>query len=157
MANIYEPEFQPVAQPRGFRAKRARLGYELGTERLGASLWEVPPGEAAYPYHFHYLDEELVVVISGRPTLRTPDGERQLEPGEAVRFASGEAGAHQILNRGNEPAVFLAVASQDRADVVAYPDSGKIGFAERLPSEDGMRAYFRRADAVDYYDEPEAG
>ena len=55
-------------------------------ESIGASIWEVPPGEAAYPYHFHLADEELVIVLSGRPSLRTPDGIRDLEEGDAVGF-----------------------------------------------------------------------
>src|SRR6478609_9032165 len=114
MANIERPEFEPGERPEGFRGRRARLGYELGTELIGASLWEVPPGEAAYPYHFHYSDEELVVVLSGRPTLRTPEGERELEEGEALRFPVGEEGAHQIFNRSGELVRFLALSSHGR-------------------------------------------
>src|ERR1700761_8512059 len=99
MPNIYEPEFEAGERPEGFRARRARIGYELGTELIGCSLWELPAGEAAYPYHFHCADGELLIVVAGRPTLRTPDGERELEPGEAVRFELGPTGAHQLLNR----------------------------------------------------------
>jgi hypothetical protein len=55
---------------------------QAGAQRLGLSLWELLPGEAAYPYHFHLVDEELVVVLEGRPSLRTPDGWRDLERGE---------------------------------------------------------------------------
>jgi uncharacterized cupin superfamily protein len=152
MANIHHPEFEDGERPEGFRARRARIGYQLGTELIGASLWEVPPGEAAYPYHFHYSDEELLIVLSGRPTLRTPEGERELEVGEALRFALGEEGAHQILNRGEETATFLAISSSGRPDVVVYPDSDKIGVGERLPWGGGLRAFFKRGDGVDYYD-----
>jgi uncharacterized cupin superfamily protein len=150
--NINDPEFEPGERPPGFRSRRARIGYELGTELIGASLWQIPPGEAAYPYHFHYADEELVVVLSGRPTLRAPDGERELEPGEALRFPVGEEGAHQILNRGEETATFLAISSSGRPDVVVYPDSDKIGVGERLPRGGGLRGFFRRGDAVDYFE-----
>jgi uncharacterized cupin superfamily protein len=150
--NLNRPEFEPGERPAGFRSKRARIGYELGGELIGASLWEVPPGEAAYPYHFHYCDEEIVFVLSGRPTLRTPEGVRELEQGEALRFPVGEEGAHQILNHSEETATFLAVSSHGRTDVVVYPDSDKIGFGERPPRGDGMRAYFRREDGVGYFD-----
>jgi uncharacterized cupin superfamily protein len=152
MANVYRPTFEDGKRPEGFRSRRARIGYELGTELIGASLWEVPPGEAAYPYHFHYADEELVIVLSGRPSLRTPEGIRELEEGEALRFPLGEEGAHQILNRTEETVTFLAISSHGRPDVVVYPDSDKIGVGERLPRGGGLRAFFRRSDGVDYFE-----
>ena len=152
MPNIYDPEFEPGERPDGFRSRRARIGYELESELVGCSLWEVPPGEAAYPYHYHYAHEEIVIVIRGRPTLRTAEGERELAEGEAVRFPLGERGAHQILNRGDDTVTFLAVSSHGRPAVVVYPDSNKIGVGEQLPRGGGLRAFFRRDDAVDYFE-----
>jgi uncharacterized cupin superfamily protein len=152
MANIYRPSFEEGERPEGFRSRRARIGYELGSELIGASLWELPPGEAAYPYHFHYADEEIVIVLSGKPSLRTPEGVRELEEGEALHFPLGEEGAHQILNRGEEIATFLAISSHGRPDVVVYPDSDKIGVGERLPRGGGLRGFFRRSDGVGYFD-----
>jgi uncharacterized cupin superfamily protein len=111
----------------------------------------VPPGEAAYPYHFHYADEEIVIVLSGHPSLRTADGTRELEEGEALRFPLGEEGAHQILNQTEEPATFLAISSHGRPDVVVYPDSDKIGVGERLPEGGGLRAFFPRGEGVGYW------
>jgi uncharacterized cupin superfamily protein len=70
----------------GFNCLRARLSRQAGSERLGLSLWELPPGQAAYPYHYHLAEEELVVVLDGAPSLRTPDGWRELEEGEVVPF-----------------------------------------------------------------------
>jgi uncharacterized cupin superfamily protein len=151
MPNIERPEFEQGERPEGFRSRRARIGYELGTELIGASLWELPPGEAAYPYHFHYADEELVIVLSGRPSLRTPEGTRELEQGEVVAFPVGEEGAHQILNPGEEPATFLAISSSGRPDVVVYPDSDKIGVGERLPKGGGLRGFFPREAGVSYW------
>jgi uncharacterized cupin superfamily protein len=150
--NINRPEFESGERPPGFRSRRARIGYQLGSELVGASFWEVPPGEAAYPYHFHYSDEELVIVVSGSPTLRTPEGERVLEEGEVLHFPVGEEGAHQILNRSEEAATFLAVSSHGRPDVVVYPDSDKIGVGERLPHGGGLRAFFKRGDGIGYFD-----
>jgi uncharacterized cupin superfamily protein len=152
MTNIHNPTFEEGERPEGFRSKRARIGYELGTELIGTSLFEVPPGEAAYPYHYHYADEEMLIVLSGRPTLRTPEGERELEEGEVVRFELGEQGAHQVFNRSEEVVTFLAVSSHGRPDVIVYPDSDKIGVGERLPRGGGLRAFFRRGDRVDYFD-----
>lgn len=159
MPNIEEPDFELRDGPPGFRAKRARIGYELGSETVGVSLWELPPGEAAYPYHFHYADEEVVIVLAGRPTLRSPEGERVLAQGEAVRFELGPEGAHQIYNPSAETVRFLAVSSHGRPDIVVYPDSDKISAAERDPRGEGLRLYFDRAAEVDYWqgEEPPGG
>lgn len=151
MPNIEEPNLELRDGPPGFRSKRARIGYELGSETVGVSLWELPPGEAAYPYHFHYSDEEVLIVLRGTPTLRTPEGERVLEQGEAVRFGLGPEGAHQVLNPSGETVRFLAVSSHGRPDVVVYPDSNKIAAAERLPHGPGLQAYFDLDDQVDYW------
>lgn len=159
MANIEDPDFQLRDGPPGFRSKRARIGYELGSETVGVSLWELPPGEAAYPYHFHYSDEEVVIVLRGRPTLRTPAGTRALEQGEAVRFPLGEEGAHQLYNEGAEPVRFLSVSSHGHPDIVVYPDSNKVSASERTPDGGGLRLFFDRDDAVDYWhgEEPPPG
>ena len=132
------------------------MGYELGSELIGCSVWELPPGQAAYPYHFHYADEELIIVLAGRPTLRTPDGSREVEEGEVLHFPLGPEGAHQLVNGTDEPARFLAVSSSGRPDVVVYPDSGKVGVGERLPRGGGLREFFKRDDAVDYWEGEEA-
>ena len=97
MANFFRPEFDEARDHPGFRASRARVGKQAGAERLGASIWEVPAGEAAYPYHLHLGEEELVIVLTGRPSLRSPAGWRELDEGEIVSFPRGEAGARDAL------------------------------------------------------------
>jgi len=128
------------------------VGRQAGCERLGLSLWEIPAGEAAYPYHFHLTEEELVLVLSGRLSLRTPEGWRELEAGEVVAFLRGEPGGHQLVNRTEQTVRFLAFSTSGDPDVVIYPDSGKLGAFERLPDGGGLRTMFRLTDAVDYYD-----
>lgn len=153
MPNIDEPHFDEPRQHPGFEVKRARIGRQAGSRRLGASLWEVPPSQAAYPYHSHLGEEEMVLVLAGTPSLRTPQGWRELEEGELVAFPRGEEGAHQIVNRTQETVRFLAISTNGDPDVVLYHDSGKIGAAERRPDGGGLRAFFRRADEVDYWED----
>jgi len=152
LPNINDPDFDELREHDGFLARRARLSRQAGAERLGASLWELPAGEAAYPYHFHYTEEELLLVLEGRPSLRTPAGWRMLEEGEVVSFARGERGAHQLLNGTGSTVRFLSVSTSGEPDVVVYPDSGKLGTFERLPGGGGLASLFRLADEVDYYD-----
>jgi uncharacterized cupin superfamily protein len=152
MVNIERPNFDEPREQDGFRALRARISRQAGAERLGLSLWEVPPGEAAYPYHAHLSEEELVVVLSGRPSLRTPEGWRVLEQGEVVSFPRGEEGAHQVVNRSEETVRFLAFSPNGEPDVVLQPDSGKIGAFERRPDGGGLRVWFRREDEAGYYE-----
>jgi uncharacterized cupin superfamily protein len=152
MPNINDPDFDEPREHQGFLAQRSRISRHAGAVRLGMSVWEVPPGQAAYPYHFHFTEEELLVVTEGSPSLRTPDGWRDLQPGEVVAFLAGEQGGHQLVNRTAETVRFLAISTSGEPDVVSYPDSGKLGVFERLPDGGGLRKMFREPDAVDYYD-----
>lgn len=152
MANIYEPDFDEPRDHDGFRAKRARLGIQIGTERLGISVWELPPGQAAYPYHFHLGEEEAILVLEGSPTLRQPDGERTLDRGEAISFLAGESGAHQLLNHTDETIRFIAISTNGAPDIVGYPDSHKVGAAERRPDGGGFKMFFPLDAEVDYWE-----
>ncbi len=152
MANIYDPEFDEPRESDGFRARRARIGHQLQTEGVGISLWEIPSGEKAYPYHFHLAEEEVLVVLDGEPTLRTEGGMRQLRRGEVVRFPRGEEGAHQLANEGAETVRLLAISTHGTPDIVLYPDSGKLCASERLPASDGRKHYFRFEDEVGYWE-----
>ena len=151
MPNIHDPDFDEPREQPGFTCRRARVGRQLGTLKVGVSVWEVPPGQAAYPYHWHVAEEELLVVLAGRPSLRTPEGWRELAEGEAVAFPVGEQGAHQLVNRTDEPVRFLAVSNQ-QPDIVVRPDSGTVGVYERRPEGGGIHSVFRTGDAVDYYE-----
>lgn len=132
MPNIYEPHFdQDRHAPEGFCDQRAFLGRQAGSKRIGMSLWELQPGEAAYPYHFHLTDEELLVVLDGEPSVRTPEGWHQLERGEVVSFHAGETGAHQMVNWTDELVRFLAFSEVTSSYSVVYPDSRKLATGER--------------------------
>src|SRR4029450_12505635 len=96
-------ETRPPAYPQ----RGAKPARQPGAEPLGASLYELPPGNSSCPYHWHAANEEMLIVISGRPTLRTPEGERELAEGEVVAFPVGEAGAHKVTNNGEGPARVL--------------------------------------------------
>jgi uncharacterized cupin superfamily protein len=154
--NVYEAEFEPDAEPgAGFFHRRARVGRAAGAERLGASLFELPSGTAPFPYHVHYANEELLIVLRGRPSVRTPEGWRELDDGEVVAFPRGEHGAHQVANFAEAPARVLIVSEMNGPDVVRYPDSNKVAAREGAPggADPGFGGSFRSADAADYWDD----
>ena len=122
MPNIFNPEWE--AELPGLRG--VRVGAAAGGEKLGATLYEVDPGGRVSPLHIHHANEEMLFVVSGRPTLRTADGERELELGEVVAFPSGRRGVHQVLNRSDEPARVLIVSTMRYPEVVEHPDSNKV-------------------------------
>ena len=152
--NIHRPELDEQGEADGFRWRGESLGYKAGSENLGASLYELPAGEATFPYHYHLANEELLVVLRGRPHLRTPDGWRQLEEGEVVAFPRGEPGAHQLVNRTGENVRLLMVSEMRSPEIAVYPDSGKVGVREHAPGSgrEGLRLNFRAGDARDYWD-----
>ena len=145
MPNIDSPEWE--AELPGLRG--VRVGAAAGAEKLGATLYEVDPGGRVSPLHVHHANEELLFVIAGRPTLRTPEGERELEPGEVVAFLSGRRGAHQVLNRGDAPARVLIASTMIYPEVVEHPDSEKVvAMTGRGDETAAMFLAFRRGDAV---------
>ena len=153
-ANVFDPEFEEPTDREGFTYRRARIGWQAGGERLGASLFEVEPGNACFPLHWHSNNEEMLIVLSGRPTLRTTDGERELAEGEVVVFPVGPEGAHQVINRGEGTVRFLIVSEMNAVDLNGYPDTGKVLATNRAPGGrpvEGSKFFsFRESDAVDY-------
>ncbi len=133
----------------GFRHRATRVGDRLGARALGAGLYELPPGEKTWPYHYTYGMEEWLLVVAGTPTLRAPEGERELVRGDVVVFREGPEGAHQLINRSAEPARVLIFSSESSLTVVHYLDSGKVGF---WAGSDGRRALLPREHELDYWD-----
>jgi uncharacterized cupin superfamily protein len=107
---------------------------------LGASVYELGPGNFVV-YHFHHASEELMVVLRGRPTLRTPEGTRQLDEGEAVHFPTGPDGAHALANDTDEPVRFLMASTLQSPEVVEYPDLKQITAQARTSSQTGERLW----------------
>jgi uncharacterized cupin superfamily protein len=148
--SLTDPELQFDAEdPPGFRAGMARVGPGLGAVETGASLYEIPPGEAVCPYHYEYGEEEWVLALSGRPSVRTPEGTEQLEPLDLVFFPKGPDGAHQVRNDSDEPARVLMWSTIVIPTATAYPDSDKVGVWTGDKAENLMT---RRSSAVDYFD-----
>ncbi len=148
--SIADPDltFDP-ADPEGFRSGMFRFGPELGAKETGTTLYELPPGQSICPYHYEYGQEEWVLALSGRPSVRTPEGTEPLAPFEVAFFPKGPDGAHQILNETDEPVRVLMWSTVVTPDATVYPDSDKIGIWTGDKSDDLM---VRRSSGVDYFD-----
>jgi uncharacterized cupin superfamily protein len=116
----------------GGRAKRL---VERGP-LLGASLYELGPGNFAI-FHFHHASEELLIVLRGRPTLRTHEGKRQLDEGEVVHFPTGPEGAHELRNETDDPVRYVVAGIRVSPEVVEYPDLGQLTAQSRHASQTG--------------------
>ena len=132
--------------PEGFGALRASVHPEIGAEHLAGSVIEIPPGERAWPYHWEAALEEWLYVLTGTPTVRTPDGEEQLRAGDLVCFLAGPDGAHQVLNRSDAVCRVVMLSNRASVNVVVYPDANKVG--ARTP---WLRPNFPHQAAIDYW------
>ncbi len=147
--NLTSPAFEyDEEDPAGMRAGLHRLGKQLGAEQTGTSFYDLPPGQALCPYHYEYGEEEWLLVVAGRPTVRDPDGAHELEPHDVVFFARGPAGAHQIRNDTDEPVRVLMWSAFIHPTATVYPDSDKIAIWTGNRADDII---VPRAAGVDYF------
>ena len=148
--NIAKPDFTyEPDDPPGFRSGMFHFGSLVGAGELGASVYELPPGQAICPYHYEYGEEEWLLVLEGRPTLRQPEGSDVLAPWDVVCFPTGPRGAHGVRNETAETVRVLMWSSVKHPAATVYPDSDKIAIWTGNRDDDVM---VRRTSNVDYWD-----
>jgi uncharacterized cupin superfamily protein len=146
VANLFEVELTAdEEEPPGYGATYARVAPLVGGEQLGLSVYELEPGLSICPYHYENAEEEWLIVLAGRPTLRIPAGEQELELWDCAFFPSGEDGAHKVTNRTDETVRVCIWSNRIAVATSIYPDSEKVGAWP--PNK-----LFRLADAVDYFE-----
>lgn len=153
MSNIKHSKIEDIPA----RHKCEHEGYEYLRRRFLpfgeakntlVSVYEIPPGKSAYPYHFHHNNEETFYIISGNGLLKTPEGERKVSAGELIFFPTGERGAHKLTNCSEtENLVYIDFDVTHDVDITEYPDSGKIGIWGM-----GINELYPRSANVDYYE-----
>ena len=147
--NLHGDEWDRAEERPGWRSRAARIGNRLGAELIGASLYEIEPGERLYPYHAHHANEEWLLVVHGQPTLRTSGGDRDLREGDVVAFRRGDDGLHQVSNRSEHAVRVLMLSTLHTPEIVHYADSGKFGVRDRH----GERVMLARpGPTLDYWD-----
>jgi len=152
--NIFTETFS--RQGDGLRTEQ--VVRNAGGELLGGTLYELAPGHDGVPLHIHHGMEELAIVVSGRPTLRTLQGECELAPGDVVSFPRGRRGAHTLANRGDESVRYLMISTKVMPEVVEYPEEGTVRMLTRgrfdPPKQgddpnDRLNLRFNRSDAIE--------
>jgi uncharacterized cupin superfamily protein len=150
-------EVEAVSNEKGtrFSSLGRHLGHYSGGKAIGCSWYEVPPGKAAWPYHYHTANEESLFILEGTGVLRIGKEELEVGPGDYASFPVGPDHAHQLRNSGTTPLRYLCFSTMNPVEIVGYPDSDKVGAgawkADR--SAPFVRVMLRRADGnVDYWD-----
>ncbi len=156
---VNENDLEWGEQSRGesFSHRRKALGAAAHGEKLGCSLYEIPPGRKAWPYHYHCANEEAIYVLEGSGTLRVGEREVAISQGDYVALPVGEAYAHQVSNTSGKSLRYLCLSTMVEPDILVYPDSGKVGlFAGSAPGGPKERRYLHKyleEDAeVGYFD-----
>jgi uncharacterized cupin superfamily protein len=108
--------------PWDFEAELARIrgrgiADPASARELGATVYELAPGASGFFLHADSVNQELFVVLSGRPTLRTEDADRELRPGDVVSRPPEGRETDTLANLSGETARVLAVSTPRFTDV----------------------------------------
>ena len=143
---------EEMSRGKKFQSLRRRLGLAAGGEKLGCSLYELPPGKAAFPLHAHLSNEEGVYVLQGEGVLRLGDREYPIRSGDYMTFRAGGE-PHQIVNRSSATLRFLAVSTMSYPEVATYPESQKVGvYAGPAKADRRDLGVYRLSSAVGYWE-----
>jgi uncharacterized cupin superfamily protein len=157
VVNVNDIEWGEQSHGHRFGHRRKQLGSAAGAERLGCSLYEIPPGRRAWPYHYHLANEEAIYVLEGSGTLRMGGEQVEISCGDYVALPVGPACAHQVTNTSDAPLRYLCLSTMVEPDVLVYPDSNKVGlFAGAAPGgardKRTLQKYLSADAEVGYYD-----
>jgi uncharacterized cupin superfamily protein len=137
--------------------KSRRFGPAAGNQQIGCMLTEIPPGSISFPLHYHCANEEAVYIVSGSGTARIGDTRVKVRPGDWIAYPVGPEHAHQLINDGDAPLVYLCISTMHKCEVVGYPDSNKVGVRAGESFEKPWVRSMTRGASLDYWDgEPDA-
>jgi uncharacterized cupin superfamily protein len=115
----YPEPYRSLVMPR----EKRRLGDALGLTRIGINRTTLAPGKVSAMCHWHTAEDEFVYVLDGEVVLRTSKGEQVLRAGMCAGFPAGVEDGHQLINRSEQPAVYLEISNRDAEDTAYYTDA----------------------------------
>ena len=149
IVNVADAELKPGGNGAKFVNQGARLAPNIGLKTLGFSVYVVPPGKRAFSYHAHSLIEDACYILEGSGTLRHEGSEYPVKAGDLLASPCGTA--HQLVNTSDADLKCLAISANQLADVVLYPDSGKICAVSKVFSKDVWH-FSKLSSGSGYYD-----
>ncbi len=154
--NLDEVEYTDFGKGEKFHASRGAVSPRIGANNLGYAVIKLAPGKRAWPYHAHHVIEEMFFVLSGEGTLRHAGEEYPIRAGDFIASPADPQQPHQIVNTSDAELSYIALSTQEDADVVLYPDSGKYGVwygpSGDPRAKDSFIRFARSEDTVDYWD-----
>ncbi|MGF7145115.1 putative cupin superfamily protein [Anaerotaenia torta] len=145
--NVSDATRRHKSKQDGYEHYRRDLVPKGFARQCAISLYELPPGQSAYPYHYHVKNEEAFYILSGNGILRTPQGERPVSAGDFLFFPANEKGAHKLTNISEtDLLVYLDFDTYNDIDIAFYPDSEKIGVWGK-----NINQLYKTKDQVEYY------
>lgn len=140
------PRERFVRAPR-YDTETTSLSKGTAARQLGASFDILAPGQIGCPYHYHYAEEEMFIILQGEGTLRVAGERVPIRAGDVITIPAGPDYPHHIINSSDAPLHYLSISTMAKPEVCEYPDSGKVGvFSE------GLRLLQRREAGLDYWD-----
>lgn len=148
--NFNEVEMTSLDRPPLYGSRYARLARGTAAKKLGASVDIVAPGMRTSPYHLHFAQEEMFIVLEGTGTLRVAGEQLPLKAGDMIFIPAGPEYPHQIINSSDAPLKYLSISTMEQPEICLYPDSDKV-MAEHVPDRaaGGGFEVIRKIDAGD--------
>lgn len=148
---IYEPfatdevPWEDFSRGERFGTRFRQLGAFGGCSHVGVCMEEISPGKQAYPAHYHFLEEEHLLVLEGSLTLRLGERTYPMTAGDYVCFPAGQKAGHALVNEGDDVCRYLVIGERNPNEVIVYPDSGRVSV--RLTGEG-----YRGSQTMDYWE-----
>ena len=157
VVNVDDIEWSEERHGDRFAYRRKWFTSQTGAKKLGCSMYRVPPGKTAFPFHRHFANEEAIYILSGAGTMRMNEEEVTVAIGDFISLLP-EGSNHQLINNGSEDLDYLCISTMIEPDITIFPDSNKvIAFAGSGPGGDKSARTFNGIYKVDstvgYYED----
>jgi uncharacterized cupin superfamily protein len=154
--NMDDLEFKSRGHGEQIELNRAEVGRRIGATKLGYGVVVIKPGKRGWPYHSHFINEEMFFILEGEGTLRHAGEEYPLRAGDFIASPAGPEQPHQIINTSDADLKYLCVSTEEQPEICLYPDSDKFGVYKGDPRKtDDPGTFFhlgRASQALGYFD-----